>query len=113
MGLSKARLIGEIKMYDYPDPSTISSGFLQIFYYLNYVSSGWFANMTLIGLYILILYGYYKATDEFAAGLAIAGFVTFVVSLLFWLGSFISGITFTIVIAMAIIGFVVLLVVAN
>ena len=53
--------------------------------------------------------GFYKAKDDFAGALAVAGYGTFVVSLLFWIGGMISGFAFGVVIAMAIIGTLVLL----
>lgn len=99
--------------YIYPDSTSMAGSFTYIFYYLNEVTRGWFANCFLISLYLIIIYGYYKATDEFAGAMAIAGFATFVIALLFWLGNFVSGITLTITIAMAIIGVVILLVISN
>lgn len=99
--------------YIYPDSTLMANTPLYIFYYLNEVTHGWFANMILIAFYSLILYGYYKATDEFAGGMAIAGFVTFVVALFFWAGAFLSGVTLTIVIAVMIMGVISLLVASN
>jgi len=60
--------------------------------------------MILLSLYIISLYGYYKARDEFAEGMAVVGFFVFVVAMFFWIGEWLSIFTFIIVIAIAIIG---------
>jgi hypothetical protein len=63
----------------------------------------------LIGIWFIILIGFYKAKDDFKGALAVAGYGTFVVALLFWLGGFVNGMAFGMSIAMAIIGTLVLL----
>jgi len=55
------------------------------------------------------LFGYYKSKDDFAGALAVSGYTTFVIGLLFWIGGWVNGWAFGIVVAMAIIGTVVLL----
>ena len=99
--------------YPYPDSKNLTEDPIYIFNYLNQVSSQWFGWMILIGIYFLILYGYYKATDELAAGMAIAGFVTFVVCLLFWIAGFVSGWTLIITISVLIVGVMSLLIVSR
>ena len=89
---------------------TGSDGFANIIYYLNYVTNYWFTNMILIGIWILVLAGFYKSTDDFAGALAVAGFGTFVVALLLWAGKLIETLTFSVTIGVMIIGILVLLV---
>jgi len=95
----------------YPSPTTInaSKGLPEIFTYVNTVTDSWISNMLLIGIYIIILMGFYKAKDDFQGAMAVAGYGTFVVSLFFWIGGLISGWAFGIVIALAILGTIVLL----
>lgn len=90
----------------YENPTTINTtnGFGEILSYVNNVTDSWISNMLLIAIWIIVLMGYYKAKDDFKGALAVAGYGTFVVSLLFWIGGFISGISFGMVIAVAIIG---------
>jgi len=89
---------------------TGSDGFANVIYYLNFVTNYWFTNMILIAIWILVVVGFYKATDDFSGALAVGGFGTFVVALLFWAGKLISTPTFSIVIGVMIIGILVLLV---
>jgi len=89
---------------------TGSNGLANIFYYLNFVTNQWFSNLLLIAVWVLVLVGFYKSTDDVAGAFAVAGFGTFVVALLFWAGTLISTLTFSIVIALMILGVLVLLV---
>lgn len=95
----------------YPSPSDINTtkGFGEVLDYLNEVTAMWISNMLLITVWFIILIGFYKAKDDFTGGLAVAGYCTFVLALLFWVGGFVSGITLGITAATAIIGTVVLL----
>lgn len=90
----------------YPSPSTInaSKGLGELFNYINLVTNNWVSNMIMIGIWIIVLMGFYKAKEDFKGALAVAGYSTFVVGLLFWIGGFISGLAFGVVIAMALIG---------
>jgi hypothetical protein len=94
----------------YTSPSTInmSKGLGEVGNYLDVVTNHWFGNMLLLTIYVIILIGVFKAKDDFAGAVAIAGFGTFVVGLLFWLGGLIAGVTFAIVIAVAIVGAMIL-----
>jgi len=67
----------------------------------------------LIALYIIVLVGFYKASGDFAGGMAVSGFFVFIISLLLWLSAVVNDITFGIVIAMTIIGVLVLLINRN
>lgn len=102
--------MGGIKI-TYPSPSSINAtkGFGEIINYVNVVTNSWISNLILIGIYVIILMGFYKAKDDFTGGLAVAGYGTFVVSLFFWIGGFISPVSFGMVIGIAIIGTIVLL----
>jgi len=96
----------------YASPTTINAtaGIPSLLAYINTVTNQWISNMILIAVYIIVLMGYYRAKDDFVGGMATAGFGTFVVALLFWLGGFISGITLSIVIGILLIGVAVLFV---
>lgn len=89
---------------------TGSDGFANVFYYLNYVTNDWFTNMILIATWILVVVGFYKTSEDVTGALAVAGFGTFVIGLLFWAGKLISTPTFAITIAVMIIGVLALLV---
>jgi Zn-dependent protease with chaperone function len=95
----------------YLSPNTIntSKGFGELLTYVNYATNNWISNMLLIAIYVIVLMGFYKAKDDFKGALAVAGYGTFVVSLLFWIGGFVSGWALGIAIAMAILGTIVLL----
>ena len=95
----------------YPSPTTIngSKGFAEVLNYTNTVTDGWISNMFLIAIYFIVLIGFYKAKEDFKGALAVAGYGTFVVGLLFWIGGFVSGLSFGFALGMAIIGTIVLL----
>jgi len=95
----------------YASPTTINAtkGLGEVFNYVNVVTNSWLSNMFMIGLYVIILLGFYKAKDDFKGALAVAGYGTFVAGLLFWIGGFISGIAFGLTIGGAILGTLVLL----
>lgn len=91
----------------FTDPSTInwSSGMTGAFNYLNEVTSSWFSNLLLMAIYIIFATGFYFAKRDMFGAMAVGGFATFVVGLLLFVGGTISGITFSVVIAVAIVGF--------
>ena len=95
----------------YASPTTINAtkGLGEVFNYVNVVTNSWLSNMFMIGIYVIILLGFYKAKDDFKGALAVAGYGTFVVGLLFWIGGFISGLSFGMTIGGAILGTLVLL----
>jgi len=94
----------------YANPSSMDvTSLTGIFAYLNSVTGGWFSNLVLIGLYIIVIIGYYKARDSFEEALAVAGYFCFIVAMLFWAGNIITGVTLGVVIAVAIIGSLTLL----
>lgn len=91
----------------YPSPDTInwSDGMGSAFGYLNTVTGSWFSNLLLIAIYVIFAVGFYFAKRDMFGAMAVAGFVTFVVGLLFFVAEIISGLTFAVVIAIAIVGF--------
>jgi len=95
----------------YPSPTTINGtkGFGEVLNYINVVTNSWISNMILIAIYVIVLIGFYKAKEDFKGALAVAGYGTFVVALFFWIGGFVSGITFGMCIGVAILGTLVLL----
>lgn len=96
----------------YTSPSTINAtkGFGEILYYINDVTAGWISNLILLAVYVIVIIGYYKAKEDFVGALAISGFGLFVVSLLFWLGGFVTGITLGIAIGLCLVGVIALLI---
>ena len=95
----------------YPSPTSVnaSKGLGEVLTYTNVVTNNWLSNMIMIAIYVIILIGFYKSKDDFKGALAVAGYGTFVVGLLFWLGGFVSGLTFGMSIGVAILGTIVLL----
>ena len=90
----------------YASPTEINAtkGFSEVLNYINVVTDNWVSNMLLIGIYIIVLLGFYKAKQDFTGAMAVAGYGTFVIALLFWVGGFVSGVALTVSIAFAIIG---------
>lgn len=91
--------------YDYPTSINFTEGMDGMFTYLNVVTNNWFANLLLISIYIIFATGFYFSRKDIFGAFAVGGFATFVISLLLFVGGMISGITFSIVIAVAIISF--------
>lgn len=93
--------------HPYPNPTSIdfTSGLGGMFQYLNCVTHNWFSNLLLISIYLIFATGFYFARKDFNGALAMGGFATFVIGLLFFVGGVISGITFAFVIAVAIASF--------
>lgn len=99
----------------YQSPATInwSDGLAGAFYYVNSVSNGWVSNMLLISIYMICLMVYYRTQEDFAGGMAVAGIVTFIMGLFFFVANITTWIIFGYTIGLAIIGFVVLIVDRN
>ena len=95
--------------YDSPTTINATKGFGEVLNYINVVTDNWISNMFLIAIYIITLMGFYKSQNDFSGAMAVSGYVTFVIGLLFWIGGFISGIAFGFTIALAIIGTIILL----
>ena len=96
-------------LYDYPTSVNFSEGLTGLFQYLNDVTNSWFSNMILIAVYLIFATGFYLSSrQDFFGGLAVGGFAVFIVGLLFFIAGLISGITFSLVIAVTIISFTLL-----
>jgi hypothetical protein len=95
----------------YPSVTSINAtkGLPEILTYVNTVTNNWISNLLIMAIYVIIAVGFYKAKDDFQGAMAIAGYGTFVVSLFFWIGGFISGVAFGMVIGVAILGTLMLL----
>lgn len=96
----------------YPSPTTInaSAGLGDFLTYINTVTSNWASNMILIGIYVIFLMGYYRVKDDVFGGMAVAGFSTFVVAMLLWIGGFVTGVAFAFSIAVMMLGVAVILI---
>jgi len=92
-------------------PSTINGtkGLGEVLSYVNIITDTWISKLFLIGIYVIILMGYYKSKEDFRGSMAVAGYGTFVVAFLFWIGGFVSGYAFGVSIAMSILGTLILL----
>ena len=95
-------------VYESPTSINMSQGMGEMVNYLGEVTNYWFGNMLLIAIYVIILIGVFKAKDDFAGAMAIAGFGTFLIGLFFWLGGMITGWAFGITIGIAIVGAMIL-----
>lgn len=91
--------------YPYPNTVNFSGGMTDAFVYLNTVTSNWFSNMLLIAVYFIFASGFFFARRDIFGALAVGGFASFVVALLLYTASMISGATFVIVVAVAIVSF--------
>ena len=96
--------------YDSPSTINASRGLEEILTYVNDVTGSMASIMLLVAIYIIVLMGYYRTKNDLIGGGAVAGFVTFVIALLFWLGGFVNGYTFAFVIGIMVIGVVAVLV---
>lgn len=95
----------------YSEINTIdTTSLLGILTYLNVVTDGWFTIMLLLSVYAITIIGYYKARDNLAEALAVAGFFVFIIALFFWLGTWLPVYILIISIALSIIGVLVLLI---
>lgn len=95
----------------YASPSTInaSEGFISILNYINTATNNWISNILLMAIYAIIAFSYYKTSGDFSGAMASAGFVTFIVGLLFWMGGFVTGWALSITVAILIIGVIAIL----
>jgi len=96
--------------YKSPVEINASEGIGEILTYINLVTNSMASIMILVAIYIIVIMGYYRTKNDLFGGGAVAGFVTFVIALLFWLGGFVNGYTFAFTIAIMVIGVVIVLV---
>jgi len=92
-------------LYQMPSNINWSNGMTDAFVYLNLVTGSWFSNMLLIAVYFIFASGFFFARKDIFGAFAVGGFASFVVALLLYTASMISGATFVIVIAVAIVSF--------
>jgi hypothetical protein len=95
--------------YASPTDANVSEGLGKLVEYTNEVTNNIFANMFLLGIYIIIFMGFYKASQDGKGAFAVAGYGTFVVGLLFWIGGWISTPIFALAVGGTIVGTIVLL----
>lgn len=97
-------------MPTYTQPTEInwSEGFSSLLYYINEVTYSWASILILVAIYIITavsVYSYKRTPESFFDAIAIAGFLTMLIGILFWVAEFISGIILAFVIAVGIISF--------
>jgi len=95
--------------YASPTSANVSEGLGNLIQYTNEVTNNMFANMFLLGIWVIIFMGFYKAKDDPKGAFAVAGYGTFVVGLLFWIGGWISTSIFALAVGGTILGTIVLL----
>lgn len=88
-----------------------SNGAVEFLAYINAVTLGWASRMILIGIFVIVLSGYYKVRDDFGGAIAAAGVSTFLVALTGWLldPPFVDWITLAITIGVMFVGAAVVL----
>jgi len=94
--------------YDLPNTINTSEGIGDVITYVSVVTNSWFFNMLLIAIYIIFGVGVYQSRKDLPEGLAVAGFITAIAGTLFWLANWISGVTYTITVGIAILGVAIL-----
>lgn len=99
--------------YDSPTTINASKGIGEILTYINDVTGSMASIMILVAIYIIVIMGYYRTKNDLFGGGAVAGFVTFVIALLFWLGGFVNGYTLAFTIGIMVIGVVAVLIDTN
>lgn len=91
-------------------PTTINAttGMDSFLPYLSEITNFWFGRMVMVAIFVIFLFGYLRAKDDFIGGLAIASYITFVLGLLFWVIGLVTGMDFGIIIGITIISSVIL-----
>lgn len=77
--------------------------------YGNEVTNGVFSNMLVLSIYIIVLWGSYKATKDIVSAFAIAGFSNVIVGLVMWIGGWLTWVSFGILLGLTILSAAVLL----
>lgn len=78
--------------------------------YVNEVTNGIFSNFLLFSVYIIILWGFYKAKGDLVSGFAVAGFTTTIIALIMWIGGWVTWITFGVCVGLTLIAAAILLI---
>jgi hypothetical protein len=91
-------------------PTTVnaSAGMDSFLPYLSTVTNFWFGRMLIIAIFVIFMFGYMRAKDDFIGGLAVSSYVTFVLSLILWVVGVVTGLDFGIVIGVTIVASVLL-----
>jgi len=78
--------------------------------YLSEVTNFWFGRMVMIAIFVIFMFGYMRAKgDDFIGALAVSSYVTFIISLLFWVIGLVTGTDFAIIIGVTALSSVLLL----
>ena len=95
--------------YTSPTEINMTKGFSEILPYLNEVTSFWFGRMITIAIFIIFGFGYLsKNKDDYIGAFAVSSYVTFVISLIFWVIGLVSGMDFAVVIGITVVSSVIL-----
>ena len=96
--------------YTSPTEINASAGMSSFLPYLSEVTNFWFGRMLMVAIFVIFFMGYVKAKqDDYIGGFAVAGYVTFVLGLLFWVIGLVSGLDMGVIIGIAVISTVLLL----
>lgn len=88
----------------YTDPTTINmTNPINMIYYINNNSNQIFGMGLLISIWLIVFIGYIKAKDDFIGALSISLFVTWILTLLAWLGNITPSYFFGIITGLTII----------
>lgn len=80
--------------YTSPSEINMTEGIGNLFIWINEVTDFWFGRALIGSIFAIILLGYLKSNKEdIVGGLALSGYITFVIALLFWVIGFIDPIT--------------------
>lgn len=95
----------------YPSPTEINwtKGAGESVNYLNVVTNGIFSSMLIMTVYIIVLWGSYRATKDIVSAFAITGFANVIVGLIMWIGGWLTWITFGILLGLEVLAVAVLL----
>lgn len=76
------------------DTINISNGIGPTVLYVDNVMQNWFFRLILIGVHLILAFGVYKKTNDFAVAIGSAGFITIIIAVLMriptpaWIDSF-------------------------
>lgn len=88
----------------------LSAGFQEVLFYVNEVTNDWFFRLVLVGIWVIIFSGIYVSKRDAISGIAVASFVVLVFTTIMWFAGITSSVTLLVTVAVAIVGFALLLV---
>lgn len=102
-------------MSRYPSPADVnwSAGLQEAPAFINTVTNGIVMNLVLLAIALIIGSGYWFTKRDLPGAIAVGSFVTWVVSVFFWLGGIIGGFNFVFTTAVMIGSVVYVIVSAN